>query len=95
MILSNTDYGQVELGGVTPVGGSSHKIRFPYQLLTSPGSASRGTALNIAAMPGGSIKSEPGFSPAIDAQWAGPGADYIHNDPSGAQMRLNAHAAVK
>lgn len=46
-------------------------------------------------MTGGSVKSEPGFSPVIDAEWEGVGADYIHNDPSGSHMRLNAHAAVK
>lgn len=46
-------------------------------------------------MTGGSIKSESNFSPAIDAQFEGVGADYIHNDPSGTHMRLNAHGAVK
>lgn len=46
-------------------------------------------------MTGGSIKSEPGFSPAIDATWAFQGADYIRNDPSGKHMRLNAHQVVK
>lgn len=39
-------------------------------------------------MTGGSIKSEPGFSPAIDAQFVSQGADYIHNDPDGKFMRL-------
>ncbi|KAL9065082.1 MAG: hypothetical protein Q9161_008466 [Pseudevernia consocians] len=59
------------------------------------GSASRGTPLAIAAMVDGTVKSEPGFAPAIDAAWVGQGADYIHNDPSGKHMRLNAHAVVK
>ncbi|KAK4692069.1 RNA polymerase I-specific transcription initiation factor RRN6, partial [Lecanoromycetidae sp. Uapishka_2] len=62
---------------------------------TSIGSASRGTPLSIAPMTGGSIKSESGFSPSIDAQWEGVGADYIHVDPSSTHMRLNAHGAVK
>ena len=39
-------------------------------------------------MTGGSIKSEPGFSPAVDAQFVSQGADYIHNDPDGKFMRL-------
>ncbi|KAK0509456.1 hypothetical protein JMJ35_007850 [Cladonia borealis] len=63
--------------------------------VTGVGSASKGTPLAVAALPGGSIKSEPGFSPAIDAEWVGTGADYIHNDPSGERMRLNAHGVVK
>ena len=46
-------------------------------------------------MTGGSLKSEPGFSPAINASWVGRGADYIHVDPSGKHMRLNAHGVVK
>ncbi len=43
----------------------------------------------------GSVKSEPGFTPSIDAAWVGQGADRIHNDPSGKQMRLDAHATIK
>ncbi len=46
-------------------------------------------------MTGGTIKSEAGFSPEIDAEFVGTGADYIHNDPSGKHMRLNAHGVVK
>lgn len=46
-------------------------------------------------MTGGSLKSEPNFSPSIDAEWAVQGADFIHNDPDGKHMRLNAHGAVK
>ncbi|KAI4250684.1 MAG: hypothetical protein LQ352_005302 [Teloschistes flavicans] len=41
------------------------------------------------------IKSEPGFSPAIDAEIVGTANDYIHNDPNGKQMRLDAHGVVK
>ena len=43
----------------------------------------------------GTVKSEPGFAPAIDAAWVGQGADYIHHDPSGKHMRLSAHAVVR
>ncbi|CAD6586425.1 MAG: hypothetical protein ASARMPREDX12_002367 [Alectoria sarmentosa] len=59
------------------------------------GSASKGTPLAIAALVDGTVKSEPSFSPAIDATWVGQGADYIHNDPSGKHMRLDAHGLVK
>ena len=46
-------------------------------------------------MTGITIKSEPGFSPSIDAELVGSANDYIHNDPSGKHMRLNAHGVVK
>ena len=41
------------------------------------------------------VKSEPGFSPSIDAEIVGNGNDYIHTDPSGKHMRLDAHGVVK
>ncbi|KAL2042816.1 hypothetical protein N7G274_004576 [Stereocaulon virgatum] len=63
--------------------------------VTGVGSASRGTPLAIAAMVGGTVKTESGFSPALDAEFVGTGNDYIHNDPSGKHMRLNAHGVVK
>ena len=46
-------------------------------------------------MTGGNVKSESGFSPALNAEFVGTGNDYIHNDPSGKHMRLNAHAVVQ
>ena len=46
-------------------------------------------------MVGGSLKTEPNFSPAIDAEWVGVGNDYIHSDPDGSILRLNAHGVVK
>lgn len=46
-------------------------------------------------MTGGTIKSEPGFSPSLDAELVGTGNDYIHNDSSGKHMRLNGHGVVK
>ena len=41
------------------------------------------------------VKSEPGFSPSVDAEIVGSANDYIHNDSSGKHMRLNAHGVVK
>lgn len=46
-------------------------------------------------MTGGTVVSAPSFSPALDAEFIGTGADYIHNDPSGKHMRLNAHGVIK
>lgn len=46
-------------------------------------------------MTGGTIKSEPGFSPALDAEFVGVGNDYIHADADGKHLRLNAHAVAK
>ena len=53
------------------------------------------TDWTLQPMIGGSITSEPDFSPTIDATFVSQGSDYIHNDPSGKQMRLNAHAVLK
>ena len=41
------------------------------------------------------VKSEPGFSPSVDAEIVGNANDYIHHDPSGKHLRLNAHGVVK
>ena len=49
----------------------------------------------LQPMTGGTVKSESGFSPALNAEFVGTGNDYIHNDPSGKHMRLNAHGVVK
>lgn len=46
-------------------------------------------------MVGGTVISEPGFTPALDAKFEGTGNDYIRNDPDGKRMRLNAHGVVK
>ena len=46
-------------------------------------------------MTGGSLTSEPYFSPSVSAEWALAGADFIHNDPDGKRMRLDAHGTVK
>jgi len=54
-----------------------------------------GTPLNIVPMISGTVKSEPGFEPALDAQLHGVGYDYIHNDASGETMRLDVRSQVK
>lgn len=46
-------------------------------------------------MTGGTVKSAPNFSPAIDAEFVGVGNDYIHADPDGKHLRLNAHGVIK
>lgn len=61
----------------------------------SIGSSSRGTPMAVVPMIGGTVKSESGFSPAVDGKFKGTGNDYIHNDPTGKHMRLNAHGVVE
>ena len=72
---------------------------FTLQVAIDPpidiGSASRGTHLTVVPMIGGSMKSEPGFSPAVDATLKGVGNDYIHRDTTGTHMRLNANAVLE
>lgn len=46
-------------------------------------------------MVGGTVVSEPGFIPALNAKFEGTGNDYIRNDPDGKRMRLDAHGVVK
>ncbi|KAL8705492.1 MAG: hypothetical protein Q9225_008024 [Loekoesia sp. 1 TL-2023] len=46
-------------------------------------------------MTGGSAVSCPAFKPAIDAVLASRGNDYIHNDPDGKTMRLDAHGVLR
>lgn len=59
------------------------------------GSASRSNPLQVVPMSGGTVKSAPGFSPALDAEFVGVGNDYIHADPDGKHLRLNAHGVIK
>lgn len=63
--------------------------------MSSEGSASRGTPLNVIPVVNGTVTSEPGFFPSLDGEFVGTGNDYIHHDPNGKFMRLNAHAVVK
>jgi RNA polymerase I-specific transcription initiation factor RRN6 len=46
-------------------------------------------------MVSGTVKSEPGFEPALDATLNGVGYDYIHNDADGGNMRLDVRSQVK
>lgn len=46
-------------------------------------------------MTGGTVRSADGFAPAIDAEFEGVGNDYIHADPDGQHLRLNAHGVLK
>lgn len=46
-------------------------------------------------MSGGTLKSDLTFEPAIDAEFVGVGNGYIHADPDGQHLRLNAHGVVK
>ncbi|KAI9704073.1 MAG: hypothetical protein M1812_008314 [Candelaria pacifica] len=46
-------------------------------------------------MVSGTAKSEPGFEPKLDAEFVGNGMDYIHNDPDGKRMRLDAHQVLR
>ncbi|KAF7590041.1 hypothetical protein BBP40_003294 [Aspergillus hancockii] len=53
-----------------------------------------------AALPCFSIQPSPGcgdlgFSPTLDAEFVGTGNDYIHADPDGKHLRLNAHGVLK
>jgi len=61
----------------------------------SIGSFSRGTPLTVVPMVGGTVRSEPGFEPALDAELFGVGYDYIRSDASGGHMRLDVRAQLK
>ncbi|GAD98354.1 conserved hypothetical protein [Paecilomyces variotii No. 5] len=52
-------------------------------------------SLNVVPMIGGTLKSEPGFSPAVDSTFAGTGNDYIRASADGKQLSLDAHGVVK
>jgi len=54
-----------------------------------------GAALAVVPMTSGTVKTEPGFEPALDAELHGVGYDYIHNDANGENMRLDVRSQVK
>ncbi|KAJ4368161.1 hypothetical protein N0V83_006517 [Neocucurbitaria cava] len=54
-----------------------------------------GSSLVIVPMVSGTVKSEPGFEPKLDGELHGVGYDYIHNDASGENMRLDVRSQVK
>jgi len=57
--------------------------------------AQAGSPLVIVPMVSGTVKSEPGFEPTLDAELHGVGYDYIHNDADGKNMRLDVRSQVK
>ncbi|PKY08707.1 hypothetical protein P168DRAFT_323784 [Aspergillus campestris IBT 28561] len=59
------------------------------------GSASRTGSLQVVPMIGGTVKSDSSFNLPIDAEFVGVGNDYIHGDPDGKHLRLNAHGVLK
>lgn len=59
------------------------------------GSASRGTPLAIVPMTSGTVVSEEGFEPKVDAELFGTGYDYIRTDADGEFMRLDVRSQVK
>ncbi|GAQ10799.1 hypothetical protein ALT_8120 [Aspergillus lentulus] len=72
---------------------------FTVQVTIDPGfavgSASRSNSLQVVPMTGGTVKSDPGYSLALDAEFVGTGNDYIHADPDNKHLRLNAHGVIK
>lgn len=55
----------------------------------------RGNSLVVVPMVNGTIKSEEGFEPKLDAVLHGVGYDYIRNDADGQNMRLDVRSQVK
>jgi hypothetical protein len=66
-------------------------IGVPYLV----GSISRGTPLTVVPIVGGTVLSEPGFEPIIEAAFKGTGNDYMHTDPTGKHMRLDSHVVIE
>ncbi|KAH0562374.1 hypothetical protein GP486_002925 [Trichoglossum hirsutum] len=58
------------------------------------GNVSRGATVQVITFKGGSLKSEPGFSPAVDAKVAF-GADFLRIDPSQKHVRLDVRSFLK
>ncbi|KAL1852237.1 hypothetical protein Plec18167_006051 [Paecilomyces lecythidis] len=52
-------------------------------------------AFTLKPMIGGTVAAEPGFSPALNANFVGTGNDYVHGDPDQKKLRLDAHAVLK
>lgn len=57
--------------------------------------AQHGSNLVVVPMVSGTVKSEPGFEPKLEAELHGVGYDYIHNDAAGEFMRLDVRSQVK
>ncbi|KAM5507952.1 hypothetical protein McanMca71_001223 [Microsporum canis] len=75
------------------------KPAFTMQVLIDPpmnvGSTAKNCNFVVTPMTGGTVKSEPGFSPAFNGKLASNGNDYIRTDPDGKRLRLDAHTVVK
>ncbi|KAF2645875.1 hypothetical protein P280DRAFT_442819 [Massarina eburnea CBS 473.64] len=54
-----------------------------------------GSDLVVVPMVSGTVKTEAGFEPELDAQLHGVGYDYIRNDVNGENMRLDVRSQVK
>jgi hypothetical protein len=66
-------------------------IAVPYLV----GSISRGAPLTVVPIIGGTVVSEPGFEPRVEAKFKGTGNDYMHTDPTGEHMRLDSHVVIE
>jgi hypothetical protein len=75
----------------TPALTITVNIAVPYLV----GSISRGTPLTVVPIIGGTVLSEPGFEPSIEAKFKGTGNDYMHTDPTGKLMRLDSHVVFE
>ncbi|OKL60000.1 hypothetical protein UA08_04571 [Talaromyces atroroseus] len=78
-----------------PVLKPAFTVRVSVDAALPVGSNHRQAALVVVPMVGGTVVSEPGFTPAINATFVGTGNDYIRRDPDGKAMRLDAHGVVK
>ncbi|KAJ5272680.1 hypothetical protein N7478_007805 [Penicillium angulare] len=59
------------------------------------GSASRDNHVRAIVMVGGTLKSADGFSPAIEAEFAIAGQNFLHADSDGAHNRPDAHSILR
>src|SRR2546423_2047248 len=75
----------------TPALTLTVNIAAPYLV----GSVSRGTPLTVVPIIGGTVLSEAGFEPRIEAKFKGTGNDYMHTDPTGKHMRLDSHVVIE
>ncbi|EEQ28704.1 uncharacterized protein MCYG_01523 [Microsporum canis CBS 113480] len=77
------------------------KPAFTMQVLIDPpmnvGSTAKNCNFVVTPMTGGTVKSEPGFSPAFNGKLASNGNDYIRTDPdeTGASVYINYTGVVE
>ncbi|RAO67663.1 uncharacterized protein BHQ10_003675 [Talaromyces amestolkiae] len=70
-------------------------VRISADAPLSVGSHHRKTPLLVVPIAGGTVVSEPGFTPSLNAKFEGTGNDYVRSDPDGKRTRLNAHSVIK